>query len=75
MLNQLFLIHLSVIFHLNSHYLMASDYMDYMEMGMTPPDGSENWIASFAQNAFDKVIRPHGAIADFIISTCTLEFS
>lgn len=75
MLNQLFLIHLSFIFHLNSHYLMASDYMDYLGMGETPPDGRENWIAPFAQNAFDKIIRPHKDIANFIISTCPLEIS
>lgn len=75
MLNQLFLIHLSFIFHLNSHYLMASDYMDYMEMGMTPPEGSENWIAPFAQDAFDKIIKPHMEIANFITSTCPLEIS
>ena len=54
---------------------MASDYMDHMDLGLIPPKGSENWIAPFAQNAFDKVIRPHRAIADFIISTCTLEIS
>lgn len=75
MLNQLFLIHLSFIFHLNSHYLMASDYMDYMEMGMIPPVGSENWIALFAQDAFDKIIKPNTTIANFILSTCSLEIS
>ena len=53
----------------------ASDYMDHMEIGMTPPEGSENWIARFAQDAFDKIIRPHRVIANFIISTCTLEIS
>jgi hypothetical protein len=75
MLNQLFLIHLSFIFHLNSHYLMASDYLDCMEMGMIPPIGSENWIAQFAQDAFDKIIKPHMTIANFILSTCPLEIS
>jgi len=54
---------------------MASDYMDYMEMGITPPEGSEYWIASFAQDAFDKIIKPHLAIANFIISTCPLKIS
>jgi hypothetical protein len=54
---------------------MASDYMDYMDLGLTPPEGSENWIASFAQDAFDKIIKPYRAIADFIISTCPLEIS
>ncbi len=67
-LNQLFLLHLSFIFHLNPQYLMASDYMDYMEMDMTPPAGCENWIATFAQDAFDKVIKPHKSIANFILS-------
>ena len=52
---------------------MASDYMDYMEMVMTPPKGCEAWIDPFAQDAFDKVIKPHRAIADFILSTCYLE--
>lgn len=64
-LNQLFLLHLSFIFHLNPQYLMASDYIDYMDEGLTPPEGSEAWIASFAQDAFDKVIKPHKSIADF----------
>lgn len=75
MLNQLFLIHLSFIFYLNSHYLMASTYMDYMDMGMMPPKGCENWIASFAQDAFDKIIKPHMEIANLIISICPLEIS
>lgn len=54
---------------------MASDYMDCLEMGITPPDGSQNWIAPFAQDAFDKVIKPHKSIANFILSTCYLEIS
>ena len=74
-LNQLFLLHLSFIFHLNPQYLMASDYMDHLEMKMTPPAGSENWIARFAQEAFNKVIKPHKSIANFILSTCYLEIS
>lgn len=72
-LNQLFLLHLSFIFHLNPQYLMAFDYIYYMDEGLTPPEGSEAWIASFAQDAFDKVIKPHKSIADFILTTCYLE--
>ena len=72
-LNQLFLLHLSFIFHLNPNYLMASVFMDYMEEGLTPPEGSEAWIAPFAQDAFDRVIKPHEEIANFILSTCYLK--
>ena len=66
-LNQLFLLHLSFIFHLNPQYLMSSDYMDYMEIGLIPPEGCETWIAPFAQEAFDKVIKPHKEIANIIL--------
>ena len=44
-------------------------------MGMMPPEGSENWIAPFAQKVFDKIIRPRRTIANFIISTCPLKIS
>lgn len=47
----------------------------YMDMGLTSPEGSESWIAQFAQEAFDKVIKPHNAIANFILSTCSLEIT
>ena len=54
---------------------MASDYIDYLDEGMTPPEGSEDWIAPLAQDAFDKIIKPHPKIANFIISTCPLKIS
>ena len=54
---------------------MASDYMDYMEMRLAPPEGCEAWIAPFAQEAFDKVIKPHEVITNIILTTCYLEIS
>ena len=49
--------HLAFIFYMNPQYLMASDYIDYLDEGATPPKGSENWIATYAQEAFDKYIK------------------
>lgn len=72
-LNQLFLLHVSFIFHLNPQYLMASNYMDYKDAGQTPPTGCENWIAPFAQDVFDKVIKPHKNISEYIKRNCYLE--
>lgn len=72
-LNQLMMIHVSFIFHLNPEYLAASDYMDYMEMSMTPPEGSEEWIANFAQDAFDRYIKLNTQLADYIKNTCCLQ--
>lgn len=72
-LNHLFIIHLSFVFHLNPSYLMASDYLDYMELGQTPPVGCEKMIAPFAQDAYNKILKSHKSIAEFIKRTCPLE--
>ena len=26
---------------------MSTDYIDYLEFGLTPPDGSQYWVAPF----------------------------
>lgn len=72
-LKQIMLIHLSFIFYMNGHYMMATSHMDYLEMGETPPEGSERWIAPYAQKAFDKYIKPYPKIAAFVKSHCCLD--
>ena len=52
--------------------MMASDLMDYMGMNMTPPEGSESWIAPYAQKAFDRYIKPDEKLAAFIKERCCL---
>lgn len=73
MLTSLFTLHLSIIFSFNPQYLMASDYMDSLEMGLSPEPGSEYWIAPFAQEAFDKYIKPNQELANYIYGNCSLE--
>lgn len=73
MLNQLMMIQVSFIFYLNPAYMMASDYMDYLEVGENPPNGSDQWVAPFAQNAFDSYVKRHPKLAEFIKSTCCLD--
>lgn len=29
------------------HYIMSTDYIEYLESGQTPPDGSQYWVAPF----------------------------
>lgn len=53
----LFIFHLAYIFFLNGHYMSSSDYVDYLECGMTPVEGSQYWVATFVQDVFDKVIK------------------
>jgi len=54
----IFIQHFAFIFYLNDHYMMSSDYADYMEMGMTPEEDSQYWVANFIQETFDEVIKP-----------------
>ena len=72
-LDQIMLVHASFIFYLNGHYMMASDHIDYLDMNMTPPEGSEYWMAGYAQEAFDEFIKPHERLATFIKEHCAME--
>jgi len=73
LLTQIITIHISFIFHLHPEYLMASDYTDFLDIGETPPKGSQYWIAPFAQEAFDRYIKPRKELCEFIKSSCNLE--
>lgn len=56
-LEQLFVLHVSNIFFLNDAYMMSSDFSDYMDMGMTPPDNCQYFVAPFIQEVFDKFVK------------------
>lgn len=74
-LKQFFTLHLAFIFYLNGEYLMASDYIDCLDMNETPPKGSESWISPYAQEAFDRYIKPHVKLAEFIREHCCLDIA
>lgn len=52
----IFVLHLACILKMNDHYMMSSDYIDYLEMGMTPEPDSQYWVAQFIQDIFTDVI-------------------
>jgi len=53
--------HLGYLFYLNDYYMVSSDYMDYIEVGLQPEEDSQYWVAHFIQEVFDKVIIPKRA--------------
>lgn len=64
-LENILIFHTSCLFHINGHYMAASDYMDALEMGIQPESNSQYWVAPFIQNFFDVLIctkRPDVAI-------------
>ncbi|MDD3267141.1 MAG: hypothetical protein PHC75_08190 [Burkholderiales bacterium] len=58
-LQELFIQHTAYLFYLNNHYMLSSDYMDYIDCGTTPPDEAQYWVAPFIQDMFDKEIKTH----------------
>lgn len=66
LLKRIMVLHLAFTFFMNGPYMMASDYMDYRDLDMTPPEGSESWLAPYAQKAFDEFIKPFPKLAEFI---------
>jgi hypothetical protein len=54
-----FVMHLAFAFFLNDAYMMASNYVDALDCGVTPAEGSQYWVAAFVQEIFDSVLRVH----------------
>lgn len=72
-ITQLMIMHISYIYALNDHYMSSTDYRDYMDEGMTPPEDSQYWIAPIAQDFFDDVIKAKRTdIAEWIKSTSVM---
>lgn len=58
-LSAVFIQHFAYIFYLNDHYMVSTDYVDSLDVGMTPEEGSEYRVAPFIQSIFDKWIKPN----------------
>jgi hypothetical protein len=56
-IKDLFILHISYLFYLNDHYMMSSDYVDYLDMGMQPVEGSQYYVAPFIQEIFDELLK------------------
>jgi hypothetical protein len=71
-IKQLVLLHLSYIFYCKDRYLSSSDYVDYLDSNLTPPENSQYWVAPYIQEVFDNLIREQRPdIAQLILShTC-----
>lgn len=68
-LTAVFVQHFAYLFYLKDHYMMSTDYVDYLDMDMTPEEDSQYWVSPFIQKTFDKWIKPNRPdIADEIKS-------
>jgi hypothetical protein len=56
-LGTLFIQHFVYTFYLNGHYMMSSDHVDYLDLGMTPPRDSQYWVSPPIQKVFDNKVK------------------
>ncbi len=56
-ITDIFILHLAYLFYINDHYMMSSDYRDSLDLGISPEEGSQYFVAPFIQEIFDKVIQ------------------
>ena len=56
-IDTIFCSHFLMLFSFAPHYMISSDYIDYLEFGMRPPEGSEYEIAPFIQSCFSEKIQ------------------
>ena len=40
----------TIVFYLSPKYLQSIDYLDYIEAGLTPPEGCQYWVAPYLQD-------------------------
>lgn len=62
-IDDLFVMHFAYLFTMKDHYMMSSDYLDSLEFGSEPVEGSQYWVAPFIQSAFARVQRRRPDIA------------
>lgn len=55
-LEDIFIQHFAYLFYLNDHYMMSEDYIDSLDIGITPEECSQYEVAPFIQEMFTKVI-------------------
>jgi len=53
----LFIWHLTYLLVFSGNLVMASDHVDYLECGQTPPEDSQYLVAPFALETYDDTIR------------------
>lgn len=61
-----FSIHFAFIYCADCAYFMSSDYIDYLDFGQQPPEGSERWIAPSVQEAFNVLKVTEAEVAKYL---------
>lgn len=67
-LTNIFIVHFSYIFVINPEYYTSCDYIYYLDSFLTPPEGSQCWVASIVQDIYDKYIKQNNELSIYLMS-------
>ena len=70
-IRDIFIKHFIWLFTLNEQYMRSSDYIDSLDCGITPEEGSQYYVAPFIQEIFDGVIKKHRMDLSFELKNTT----
>ncbi len=59
---------------LRPSHISSSDYVGHLDIGLTPPEGSQYWVAPYAQKEFDKLKKTHEGLAELIDRVSFMQF-
>jgi hypothetical protein len=67
-------LHFASLLSSKYHLMSSSDYVDHLEVGMTPPDDSQYWVAPFVQAYFDNIVKKRRSdVADWMIRNTPMQ--
>ena len=70
----LFILHFAYMYSLNPEYMMSSDYVDSLDLGMKPEEGSQYWVASYVSKVFEEIVAPKRSdIAEYMRTHSEME--
>ncbi len=55
----LFILHFAYLFTIRGFYMSSSDYVDSLDVGLEPEEGSQYNVAPFIQEVFDSLIKKY----------------
>ncbi|MFA7105694.1 MAG: hypothetical protein WC154_00185 [Candidatus Izemoplasmatales bacterium] len=68
-LNKVIATILTITFYLSPGYLASTDYVDYLDAGLTPPKGTQYIVASYLQDYIDnKIFKVNPKLKEFLVN-------
>lgn len=52
-------VHFAFLYELTTEFFLADDYIDYLDCGLTPPQGAERWVEPALNDFFSKILYPN----------------